>query len=543
MSIPRLSERAQRRLVALFFTLILALGLLTSGDYDSAWDDLGEMNILRMALKEYAAILPFDTSVGRALLSSELPRLSESIERDHGVCMYYPLFWAFARGVADVRAATRLWRAWTWLIFTFGLYALYALCRRVRFSRALSCLAALLVLLSPRFFAEGHYNSKDIVLMALALSTLWQAARLMEKPCLNRAACFMLIGGACAATRVIGVAVCAACGLMVAAYLILNRRFTRRALGLGLLTLAGTACVYLLLTPAALPDPLGFAAYVAKNAVGFTRWSGKLLFLGTVIDCSYTVPPRSYLPVMIFVTTPLWATALREAGGALRRTRLRRRNSPAAGDERRTRLVASALLWLLPLAGCVALRVMVYNSWRHVYFVYGFMAVCMAYGLGRLWRAARSRRVRRAALCAAVSASLCVSAVGVACNHPFQYGYFNPLVPKENRALLFDMDYWNLSCASALRALLAQTEGTVRIAAADRSSFSGLALASDFVEDRLEVLRGADAMTQADYVLSNLSYTAMDGASPGEGWTPVVTISAYGCPMTVVYALPKENAE
>lgn len=536
------SDRAAKRFVALFFLMLLIVGFLTVDDYGNAWDDVGEMNILRMALKEYACLIPVSTPTGSRYIGMDLPRISQSIERDHGIWAYYPLFWAFDDDSLGLRQQTVLWRIQTWMIFVLGLYALYSVCRRMRFSRVISCLGVLFIALSPRFFAEGHYNGKDIVLMSLSLITFWQAARLIERQSAGRAVCFALAGGACVATRIIGAFVLGLCGAAVVVCLVARKRFTRRTLALGLLTAAGALCTYVLLTPAMLADPIGFAEYVLKNAVSFSRWHGSLLFFGQVIDCSVTKPPRIYLPAIIAVTTPLWATLALAAGGALGLMRLRgfRRNDLC--DERRVLLICAMLLWALPLLGCIALRVLVYNGWRHVYFTYGFMAVGMAYGAERLWRLASGRRAWRIALSAALAACLTVSAAGVAVNHPYQYGYYNPLVSKQDRARQLDMDYWNLSCSAALLKLLEQTTGEVRVAAADRYTESGLRSAASYIgSERLTAVLGDNALEQADYILSNLSYTAMYGEPPPEGWTEAVVLYSYGCPMTVVYALPKEG--
>lgn len=534
------ADRAQKRLVALFFVILFSIGFLTLDDYGSAWDDTGEMNILRMALKEYAIVIPISTRAGQAYIDMDLPRISESIERDHGICAYYPLFWAFASDDMDIREQTALWRMQTWVIFILGLFALYSVCRHIRFNRAISCLCVLFVVLSPRFFAEGHYNSKDIVLMSLSLVTFWQAARLIAKQNLRRALCFALAGGACVATRIIGVAVFGLSGVAVAVCLAARGSLNRRTLGLGLVAAAGAYLSYLVLTPAMLADPSGFVEYLVKNAVGFSRWHGSLLFFGEVIDCSVTKPPRIYLPAMIAVTTPLWALLALAAGCIFGAGRLRLLRRMALCDERNVLLVCAALLWILPLVGCFALRVLVYNGWRHVYFTYGFMAIGMGYGFERLWRWTAGKRKWRAALSAALSVSLLVSAVGIGISHPYQYGYYNALVPGANRAQRFDMDYWNLSCVDALQKLLDVTQGEVRVAAADRYTQSGLSMSASYIgSERLIALKGENALDEADYALSNLSYTAIYGTASTEGWTEVATVYSYGCPITVIYALPK----
>ena len=89
----------------------------------------------------------------------------------------------------------------------------------------------------------------------------------------------------------------------------------------------GYTLFYLLLTPAFLRDPLGFPIYLVKNAVGFSRWHGTVLFDGSRIFTASEKLPWQYLPVMILLTTPIWMLVLLFLGqGAALVRGLRARN-------------------------------------------------------------------------------------------------------------------------------------------------------------------------------------------------------------------------
>lgn len=531
---PFFSKHA-KAVVAFFFLAILLTGLFTAGDYGSAWDDLSEMRILRMALREYDALLPGDTPLGQALAGMGIERLSESDERDHGICLYYPLFWAMGDASLSFRSLTLLWRCYTWLLFTLGLFALYAVARRMGLSRGFASLGVLIVFLSPRFFAEGHYNNKDIPLMAITLVLLWQSARLMEKPTYARGLCFALAAGLCTGTRIIGGAYCVLFGAMIVCYLCASHRMNRRTIGVATFTVGLSLAFYILLTPCLLSDPPGFLAYLLKNAVGFSRWHGNVLWFGQIVPCSQTKPSRLYLPVMILLSTPLWALALLAASVPLAWRRLRRAGRGLLCDSQNLLRLTAQLAWIAPLIGLVALRALVYNGWRHVYFLYGPMALCMADALQSLWRFARARRREKLwALCTALC--LMTSAVGIAVNHPHQYAYWNALVPTQNRAALFELDWWNLSGVDALETLLAQTEGPVVVMASDSYSRSGLSMSSHFLNDDRVIVAGT-LQEHPGYLFANLSYAAIAGFEPEASMRPVVTVSAYGAPITVIYAL------
>lgn len=541
-SIYRFGRKHARGMIALFFLLILALGFATTASYGHAWDDGGEMNILRMALKEYACILPFESDFQQTLLAMDLPRISESIERDHGICVYYPLFWAVGNPGLSQSTLLLIWRCYTWTVFTAGLVSLYACARHMGFSRPMCCLGVLMMLLSPRFFAEGHYNNKDIPLMALTLMLLWQTARMMERPSPGATVGFSLAAGFCAGTRVIGVALCGLCGGMIVLHLWRSHRLNRQAIAIGCLTVVLSVLVYAVLTPSFLADPLDFIQYTVQNAVGFSRWSGSVLLWGKVYSSVYTKPPRSYLPTLIAVTTPLWALALLMAGCVRMIRRACRQRLQMLCPSSSALLSTTALCWMLPLLGGVAVRMMAYNGWRHAYFVYGPMVLCMLVGLSGLHKLlARKKLSHRLGACVLAVCMAC-SALGIAVNHPYQYGYYNALVPRENRARLFEMDYWNLSCLDAIRQLLASQEGPIHIAASDKCTQSGLEMAACYISDeRFRVITESGEADAPNYIIANLSYAAMEDFEPGENLTPVVTISSYGCPVTIIYRVSESD--
>ena len=243
--------------VCAFFAVFLALGLLTAADYGPSWDEQTEMDILRMNLWEYARVLGLDESRFETLAARQGPLsietlrpISQSIERDHGQCAYYP---AAALLPLQEEAPDRvmvLWHAYTWLWFMLGVAAVYGFCREAKLSRPVSCGGMLLLYLCPRFFAEGHYNSKDMVLLTLFLCTLWLGLRFLKQPGFLRGALFSLAGAMAANTKVVGFFVWGLMGLCAVVLVTAQRRWNRRMACVAAATVAFFAGFYALLTPA-----------------------------------------------------------------------------------------------------------------------------------------------------------------------------------------------------------------------------------------------------------------------------------------------------
>ena len=303
-------------LVALFFLALTALGLLTSGDYGQPWDEPWEQDILCLNGNQYADALGL---AERFPLTSSMPApasglIADSVERDHGVSAYYPMLWLMADSSLTPAQRMTLWHAYTWLLFMAGAGALWCVARRLGLGRLLSGAAVLCLMLTPRMFAEGHYNNKDAVLMALVLVTLWQSLRLSDRPSPGRALLFSLAGALAANTKIIGLMVWGLCALFVLARQIAARRMNGRVWASAALAILSFAGFSYLLTPAMWADPAGHLAYVVTMAMDFARWQNYVLFRGTVFDLSAAPLPRVYLPYMILTTTPLWVLVLLLAG-------------------------------------------------------------------------------------------------------------------------------------------------------------------------------------------------------------------------------------
>lgn len=542
-------KRLGTALVALFFAALTLLGLATSFGYGQPWDEGSEQDILRMNLNQYAKALGLpQTYTGQGRIEwPEGGLIANSIERDHGESAYYPLFWLMGEGAPTGFPRMVIWHAYTWLWFMAGVAALWLISRRLGLSRAMSCVAALLLVLSPRMFAEGHYNNKDMVLLSLVLLTLWLALRLMERPTFPRALLFSFAGAMAANTKIIGLMIWGLCALCVLIRQIGGRRMTGRVWLVALSALVSFAGFYALLTPALWGNPLGYLQYVLGNTADFSRWKNMVLFRGAVFDTGKNPLPFYYLPYMILVTTPLWVLALVALGQGAAVRRLYRERKALAEDDTSMALLLCTGLWLLPFLYAVVARPTMYNGWRHMYFLYGPMLVLAAYGLSRAcgWLRGLKRALFRRlgagllALCMGGTAAL------MALAYPNEYTYFNALVYGKNLPTYMELDYWNVSTLQTLRALLTQVgpDARVSIAGAEARTQQGLESAFKLLtpaqQGQLTVLSYGNPW--AEYVIANNAHAAIWSWQPEGDMAIVAETRSYGLPLCTVYKRPSAS--
>ena len=524
--------------VCAFFAVFLALGLLTAADYGPSWDEQTEMDILRMNLWEYARVLGLDESRFETLAARQGPLaietlrpISQSIEQDHGTAAFYPFGWVVLDLSLTGAQQSALWHMACWAVFTLGGFALYAALRQMGLSRGWALLGSLCLLLTPPFFAHGHFNNKDIALFSLSLCGLWQSLALARRPGFARGVCFAFFGALAANTKVAGLALWGLCALYVLVRLLMERRVTPRVWGVAGVTVLSFAALYALLTPALWADPAAFFGYLLSNAVAFQRWNGYVLFRGSVFDTTSQPLPWYYLPYMMLATTPLWILMLCAAGTALAMwtgvRRLRARGAPGLVP------LLTVLLWLLPLAFAVLTRTRVYNGWRHFYFLYGPMLALAVLGARELWT--HMRGARRRVFAALLGLCMALTGVGIATQHPYQYAYYQPLVQLRGTDYN-ELDYWNVSARDALVRLAEAYEGELTVEPADLWSEYALQRALTSLPDELAgrfvcLPEGGGAR----FVLSNPTYACFSGFSPGADMTECVTLSAYGQPIMTLY--------
>ena len=533
-----MNKALPRWAVCVFFAAFLALGLLTAGDYGPAWDEQTEIDILRMNLWEYARTLGLDESRFEALAATQGPLaietlrpISQSIEQDHGTAVFYPFAWVALDLSLTGAQRSALWHMACWSVFTLGGFALYAVLRQMGLSRGWALLGPVCLLLSPQFFAHGHFNNKDIALFSLALCALWQALALARRPGFARGLCFALFGALAANTKVAGLALWGLCALYVLFRLLMEHRMTPRVWAVAGVTILSFAAFYVLLTPALWADPAAFFGYLVSNATAFQRWNGYVLFRGSVFDTASQPLPWYYLPYMMLATTPLWVLLLCAAGTAAAlwtgARRLRARGVPGLVP------LLTVFLWLLPLAFAVLTRTRVYNGWRHFYFLYGPMLALAVLGARELWT--HMRGARRRVFAALLGLCMAFTGVGIATQHPYQYAYYQPLV--QLRGMDYnELDYWNVSARDALVRLAGAYDGALTVEPADLWSEYALqrALASlpDELAGRFICLPEGGG---ARFVLSNPTYACFSGFAPEADMAACITLSAYGQPIMTLY--------
>ena len=427
-----------------FFAAILVIGVLVYDDYGMSWDEI--------PTREFGVMNVTHAVPNVAVLDSLRAVKGPAYERFGPVFEILLVRVERALRLYDLRAAFLMRHLVTFLVFYLGVVLFFFLCRR-RFGGGIALLASVCLVASPQLFSHAFYNVKDISFLTCFVAAMLTLDSVLANPTWRTVLLHGVVTGVLIGTRILGLF-----AMMLTAAAALAKRPTLRTLGL----LVGYGVVVVVMLPLVWPvlriDPIG----IVKDAVLGATTNPYLktnLFRGQALPAASL--PWDYVPTWILITTPYVVSALFVVGVA---AAVRSMRALRAGVSQNLLRDLLAMSWFfLPVLGCVVLRPVMYDSWRHLFFVYPAMVYLAAIGMEAVLTFAMARfgetkltRVR-VALTSALLACLAPVIWFMVANHPFEHLYFNRFAGRDMQQVKqrFELDYWGLSYRKALEYVVA----------------------------------------------------------------------------------------
>jgi hypothetical protein len=407
---------------------LLGLAIATAGQYGRSVDVTADQVYGRDAVRFY-------TTLGHDRAAID----AEAWQETHGPLSQEALYLAgkvLGRGMAMRNL----------LVALFGILGVLAigLCGFALRRPWVGVAAALILVLTPRWYGDMFTNSKDVPFAAAIWLALFCGLMLMREwrghwrrwgvslAVFTGIAMAIRVGAVLAWVLLLGAA---------GAHRVLHGRgsatdLRRLALVCGAVIL-GSFALATLVWPYLLVSPLAhFARAVAISA--HYPWNGSVLFDGRLVPA--ITEPVSYTPVWLLAATPPPTLLLGGAGVVLAFAAL------ATRSRRDLAWLVVAGAFLLPIAVILAGHAILYDGVRQILFVLGPLALLAAYALAELL--GRLGRLNPLATVAAVAVTILAygqAGVEMAALHPYEYIYFSPLAGDLRGASHnFDTDYWGL---------------------------------------------------------------------------------------------------
>ena len=428
-------------------------------------------------------------------------------DKDYGVAIELPLYIVVdvLLGKEDLQDVFQTRHLILHLLFLVAVFVFFSMIKHLFKSHWLALLGALMLLLHPRIYAHSFFNSKDLPLLSFTIFGLYFLWRFIDNRkfiCLVFLAIFsaLIINN-----RIVGVMFYA---LVLGSFIlefILKKEERKLWLKHVVLFVVISVLTLYITWPILWKSPLHELGVIFKNMAHF-RWEDNVLFRGEIINA--TNLPWSYIPYWFMVTTPVVILALGFLGcfilvAQLVKTKFKRLN------EAQTRFVGlNLLLFVMPVISVIVLNSVLYDGWRHVYFIYPSFLVLGLYVLSKIQR----KKVRFAAIIAGFMFLLFDSGVFMVKNHPNQQVYFNGFLRgKKNLNEHMEMDYWGQSYKGALEYILEKdTSKTIILACETGVCKKNADLLSLRQKQRLKFTAWPDS---ADYFVTNYRWYMLKDSS------------------------------
>ena len=364
------------------FTLLFATGLLHLYNYPENFDTKSEQAILYMNLLEYKNILnPGSlTEADHIFRGNFFTEIHLSSDRDHGISMMYPFLFLIAKeNTMSPYAHGLIWHGYIYFIFCLGAVFFYLFANKMTDNKFVALIGSSFYFLSPRIFADGLHNNKDIIFFSALIILMYFSIRLNEDEDWRSVVFFSLIGGIVCNTRSVGFLMLALFGAFYILRKLMLKSFNTKNFLRGLAAALGTLLSYVIFTPACLYDRklhlIDQISYSIYRSSHFDGWWAPQLFEGHLYDWKVESLPWYYLPKYILITTPPMAILLFIMG-------IIALGFMAIGVKRNALELSYGVLAILcmmvPMVAAMASHSVLYNGWRHFYFIHGFsITVCI----------------------------------------------------------------------------------------------------------------------------------------------------------------------
>lgn len=431
------------------FIVFFIIGLAVHRDFGVAWDE------------------PLQRELGQVsydyLFHGDKSFLSYH-NKDYGVAFELVLI-GLERGLGYTQSGNiyALRHMVTHTFFLLAALCAYVLFYRLFKDRFVAVLGFLMLVCMPRLYAHSFFNSKDIPLLCAVIFCFTAAHLAFEK---NKAPWYVLLGacsGFALAIRPTAVLLpLAFTGFLLADITIAlaARKSCRATLVHLVLFLASSLFTTYALWPALWgPHPFSSFVTIFSTFSHFNRWDGAVLFMGKRYQG--TPLPWQYVPVWFCITVPELWLAMGFTGIMLLLLHFAKRPLQFISNTPSRHFLLYALFFFLPVIAVIKLHSILYNDWRHLYFIYPAFLLLALYAINRLMQAKLKKAVITVCLL-----QLAMPVSFLVYNHPFGQLYFNHLVSHKPGHLRknYELDYWGCSYKQAFEYLLAHdTARSIRV--------------------------------------------------------------------------------
>lgn len=422
------------------FIVFVVTGLINYQNYGVSVDEIGQTSIGTVS---YNYVYKGDTT------------LNSYIERDHGVGIELPLIILEKEfGIKDYRDIFLFRHITCHIFFLLCMLSGYFLLYRLFKNQLVATAGFIMLVLNPRLYAHSFFNSKDMPSLSVLVLILSAAYWTFEN---RKVLQYILLGVLCGyamSIRLMNMMILIPLVLFILFDIITNLKNWRViAVSIAGLVLILVSAYYTMYAcwPTLWEHPYISLLEVFESLSKF-RWTGDALVDGVLYNANNL--PWSYIPSWFFVTVPEVWLFLGFIGISFLLNKFVQTPSIYFKNGIDRNLMLYLYSFVAPIAAVVYLESVLYDDWRHLYFIYPPFIVLACHGLNELLKT-KLKNVYKAVWVL----QLVYLIYFIHRYHPHEYIYFNHLTShkKDNLMQKYELDYWGLSNKEGLEWVLNNT--------------------------------------------------------------------------------------
>jgi hypothetical protein len=412
--------------------VMCVIALLSFREYGLAWDENAQRSL---GLITWNYIFKGDNT---------LLTIGDS---DHGVS--FELFLIFIEDIlklSDTRDIYLMRHLVSHLFFLLGALCCYKLVDLLYQNKLLSLIGLLLFLLHPLMYAHSFFNTKDIPFLTLCMICFYLSARLFQKKRIRDALFLGSAFGLLINLRLMGILIFGSVLLILFLDMLIEKKWIFYIKLFSVLTFTALLILYIG-WPYLWNSPVQHFCRSLKSMAHFS-WDLINLIGGEQIPANKL--RWNYVPVWFSITTPIPYLLAGFTGiVAFIYFFIRQPAALFKTLEGKCNLLF-LICFFVPVLAVIVLKSVVYDGWRHLFFIYSPFIMLAVFGLHKLVR------YKKPAIAVLFISFLWMAGFMIA-NAPFQHVYFNAFVSFREPEYIrknYDMDYWGTSYTTAFEHIL-----------------------------------------------------------------------------------------
>lgn len=496
------TSTATNLIVQIFFSCYLIIGSFIVFDYGISIDE---------PIERQHGIVLFDHINSKYNLFPSVQKGTEKQlegydHRDYGM-IFQLVAYSLERliNIDNSRDVFWLRHALTFLLFWISTIFFFKIVKFKYNSWIIGLLGTTLLILSPRIFADSFYNPKDIPLLSFFIISIYTLLNFLRDSSRTNAALHALTCSLAISTRVVGVFLPAVTGLFIILEIAKNslfgKSFNRTLTNFFVYAILLTGMT-ILFWPILWYGPIEGLSYAFDSMKRF-RWYGSTLYWGDFTNSSNL--PWHYIPSWILVTTPIVYTIFFLVGSAVTIKQCAKTNYSSVLKFNNQSDLIFLICTTAPVMAIIFFQSVLYNGWRHLYFIYPTLILISLKGLVSTFeyihmksKFYNSLKIVKLGLIIIWIANLGQIVYFMIRYHPYQYVYFNSIAGDVFNN--FEQDYYGLSYKQALSYLLEyEKSDVIKVYSND---FIGKINIMNFDYDASQQIQFTSTLAEADYFLT-----------------------------------------